>query len=253
MRRGVFGRNFGFISSVMLRDDRLRGELSRSQRVINSFAGKRLHHSRCVADEEKRSVGSGDRCACQRSDRSPRMFGRNPETRFRPTAQGRHLAWNTDQANVQFAVPDRGLAGISFRQELENDAISEVVWQWQVSLQRNALLRASWKQVAEPGDGRVPAIGSDKHLGLEGFSRRGNRPILSPRSRASQRCHRAPFANSGAKFTRSPHRELIEKATLDGDFSVVASGQGHRQGSTTKANELDAIEHAVRQNPNAFR
>jgi hypothetical protein len=181
------------------------------------------------------------------------MFGRNPKTLFRPTAQGRHLAWNTDQANIQFTVPDRGLTGISFRQKLENDAISEVVWQWQVSLQRNALLRASWKQVAEPGDGRVPTIGSDKHLCLESFIPRGNCPIPSPRARAIQSCHRVPFANSGAKFPCPPHRELIEKTTLNGDFSFVAGGQGHRQGSTANANELDAIEHTVRQDPNAFR
>jgi hypothetical protein len=185
MRCGVVGRNFGFIPSMVLRNDRVCGKLSRSKRVINTFASKRLHHSRCVTHKEERTLRSGNWCACQRSDRSPRMFGRNPETRFRPTAQGRHLAWKTDQAHVQFAVPDRGLAGIAARQELENDAISEVVWQWQVSLQRNALFRASRKQVAEPGDGRVPTISTDKHSRLEGFSRRSNRPILSPRARAS--------------------------------------------------------------------
>src|SRR5205085_8428313 len=113
------------------------------------------------------------------------MFWRNPETCFRPTTQGSHLPWNTDQAYIQFAVPDRGLAGIPFRQKLKNNAISEVVWQWKMSLQRDAFFRASWKQVTKPGDGRVPAVGGDQHLCREGFSRCGNRPISALPVRAS--------------------------------------------------------------------
>jgi hypothetical protein len=46
---------------------------------------------------------------------------------------------------------------------------------------------------------------------------------------------------------------LIEKTALNRDFSVIASGQGYRQGSTANADKLDALEHAVRQGPNAFR
>ena len=94
-------------------------------------------------------------------------FGEIPKRVFRPGSQSRNLVRHTDQTKIQFAVSDRRLAGITFRQELQNDAISKVVRQRQVSLQRNALLRASRKQVAKPGDGRVAAVGRDQHSRLE--------------------------------------------------------------------------------------
>jgi hypothetical protein len=45
---------------------------------------------------------------------------------------------------------------------------------------------------------------------------------------------------------------LIEEAALDGDFGFVTRRQGHRQRPAADANEFDAIEHSVRQHPNAL-
>ena len=98
------------------------------------------------------------------------MIGRNSEARFRPTAQGRDLPRRADQAKIQFAVPDRSLAGISFREKLEHDAISEIARQRQMSLERNALLCPSSKQIAQPGNGRVPSISSHQHARDESFA-----------------------------------------------------------------------------------
>jgi hypothetical protein len=175
MRCGIRRRDFACIPSVVLRNNRARRELARSQRVINSFARKRFHHACGVAHEEKRSVRGRDRSPGQRSDRSPRMIGRNSEACFRPIAQGRDLPRRADQAKIQFAVPDRSLAGISFRQKLEHDAVPEIVRQRQMSLERNALLCPAWNQIAEPGNGRVPPISGYQHARLESFRRRGDR------------------------------------------------------------------------------
>ena len=53
MRRRVGGRDFGFVASVVLRNDRVSGEFAGSKRVINSLPSKRLHHSRRITNEEK--------------------------------------------------------------------------------------------------------------------------------------------------------------------------------------------------------
>lgn len=173
--------------------------------------------------------------------------------RFRPATHSRHSAWSTNQAKIQFPVPNRSLARIASRQKLENNTVPEVAGQGQVRLQCNSVLRTPWKQVTEPGDCRVPAISSHQHSCLEGFSPSRHGPVRSPLARASQRCHRDTFTNSGAKFARTLHRQLIEKAALDRDLRFVAGRQSHRHSSTAKANEFNAIKHTMWQDPNAFR
>ena len=82
---------------------------------------------------------------------------------------------------------------------------------------------------------------------------RRNRPIRVTAFGADNAVTVRPFANRCTQLARSRHDELIEEAALDGDFRFVASRQGHGQSSAADANELDAIEHAVRQTPNTFR
>src|SRR5215467_3374300 len=103
--------------------DRVRREFTRAHGVINAFAGKWLHHARRVADQKqivmcRRKSGPG-----KRSDRVPRMIAANTELLFSPPPERRYMGGLTYKAQIQFIAIHRCLTGITFAQELQNNAI----------------------------------------------------------------------------------------------------------------------------------
>src|SRR6185369_1884639 len=103
----------------------LRRQLAGAKRIINAFAGKRLNHTRRVADHEQLVVRRRKRDPGERSDCMPGMILWQAKALLRPTAEGRDAGGFAHETQIQFIVIDRSLTRIALAQKLQHDSTAE--------------------------------------------------------------------------------------------------------------------------------
>src|SRR5437899_12718545 len=98
------------------------------------------------------AAGTGAR---QRSDRAPGLLSGELEFALCPISERRNRWRCSNQAEIQFGIIYRRLAGITFRQKLQHDSISKIARERNVRLQRDALALGTRQQIAQSRDGRI--------------------------------------------------------------------------------------------------
>ena len=96
---------------------------------------------------------------------------------FRPRLQLRNRIGFTDETNIKLAVPSRRLAGVAFRQKLQDDALAEISRKRNVSLQSNTLSACARQQVSQTRHGGVSAIRRYENARFEIPGAGANQPI----------------------------------------------------------------------------
>src|SRR2546430_406424 len=159
--------------------------------------------------------------AGERSNRAPGLVGWEMEFAFCPISERRNRWRRSNQTEIQLVVVHRRLAGITFGEKLEHDAISKIARQWNVRLKRDTLALGTWQQIAKSRDGRVASIAADDHASRESFPHDVDLPILRGGAiESNQRCF---FANFSAERARAAEKKMIEQAALDCDLALIAA------------------------------
>src|SRR4029077_3055385 len=177
----------------------------------------------------------------------PRLSRWEFEFLFGPRPQCRNRWWRANQAQIQFAIVYRRLAGISFGQKLQHNAISEVARERNVRLQCNPLALGARQEVAQPSHGGIASVRSDYYSRGECLSHDVDLPIFGggPIER-DQRCF---LANFGSECARPIEEKMVKQAALDRDHAAVAARKLDPQFFAANGNKVHGIEGSVRAVP----
>ncbi len=137
----------------------------------------------------------------------------------------------------------RRLSGITFRQKLEHDAISEIRRKRNVRLQSNALAFGTREEIAKSCDCGIAAIGPDHNTRSESFADDIDLPIL--RDGPVERDQRRFLSNFSAEGARTIQKKIVEKAALDRDLAAIIAWKVDPQFSAIDGDEFDRVEHAT--------
>ena len=134
-----------------------------------------------------------------------------------------HRLRSADETNIQLAVPGRRLAGISFREKLEDDSISEISRKRNVSLQSNTLPCRREATVSQTRHGGVSSIRRHQHARFEIPGAGAHDPFAFGVNSVTVVCSKICAPSSGARDMSSSSNRLRLTAISASSGNAIAT------------------------------